>query len=496
MENAKDWALQWLRSTPKQYVNGEWIEGEGASWGSINPADGSLLTTFSLASKPQVEAAAAHANETFSSGIWSRTSRGERSQTLHKIAQLIRANVEKFAALETLANGKLYQESLVDDIPTCAEIFDYYAGWVDKYYGVTSPVESGYLNYSLIEPVGVCALVAPWNFPLYQAALKIAPALAMGNTIIIKPSEYTPFTALYLVELIDQQLDIPPGVINLLITDGETSNTLTLSDDVHKVSFTGSTLVGKKLVQNSGKSNLKAVTLELGGKSPCIIFEDSPDLDKAIDRAFTVMFSHKGEKCSEPTRFLIQDSIYDRVVSTLIKKAESVRCGDPFAEVSTQGAQCNRAQYDKILNYIQIGKNEAELVAGGEADLTGNNGKGYFVRPTIFSEVQSDCRIAKEEIFGPVLTCSRFSTDEEAIVMANDSVYGLAAGIYTANINRAHKLAEEINAGMIFINRYGCYGLSSPFGGFKQSGWGKEMARHSLASYTKEKSVWVSFGEK
>lgn len=494
MEYAKKQALQWLNSPIKQYINGEWIEGNGQDWEARNPADGSILTTFPLASKAQVEMTAEIAHGAFSSGIWSKKSRGERGDLLHKIADLIRGNLHTLAALETLANGKLYQESSVDDIPTCAEIFDYYAGWVDKYYGVSSPVESGYLNYSLIEPVGVCTLIAPWNFPLYQAALKIAPALAMGNTIIIKPSEFTPFTALFLVELIDKHLDIPPGVINLLITDGEAANSLTTSDDVHKVSFTGSTVIGKKLVQNSGASNLKAVTLELGGKSPCIFFEDTPDLDGAIDRAFTVMFSHKGEKCSEPTRFLIQDAIYDRVVSALALKAAAIRCGDPFAVTSTQGAQCNRAQYDKILSYIEIGKAEAELVAGGNADISGTNEKGFFIRPTIFSHVQPSCRIFQEEIFGPVLTCTLFQSDDEAIALANNTIYGLAAGVYTGNISRAHRLAEEINAGMLFINRYGCYGLSSPFGGFKQSGWGKEMAIHSLASYTKEKSVWVSFG--
>lgn len=495
MENAKKWALEWLKSPKNQYINGEWTEGQGQEWKARNPADGTVLTSFLLGTKEQVTYAAATAHSAFSSGIWPATSRGERGKILHEIADLIRNNMEKLAALETLANGKLFQESAVDDIPTCAEIFDYYAGWVDKYYGVTSPVDCGYLNYSLIEPVGVCGLIAPWNFPLYQAALKIAPALAMGNTIIIKPSEFTPFTAIYLVELIDTYLDLPPGVITLLVTDGEAANSLTTSHDVDKVSFTGSTMVGKKLVQNSGASNLKAVTLELGGKSPCIIFNDTPDLDAAIDRAFTVMFSHKGEKCSEPTRFLIEDGIYDRVVSALIQKAEAVRCGDPFAGTSTQGAQCNRAQFEKILNYIEIGKGEAELVAGGEADRAGDNGKGFFIRPTIFSNVKRDSRIAKEEIFGPVLACTRFCTDDEAVALANDTVYGLAAGIYTANINRAHRLAEQIDAGMIFINRYGCYGLSSPFGGFKQSGWGKEMAVHSLASYTKEKSIWVSFGK-
>ena len=275
----------------------------------------------------------------------------------------------------------------------------------------------------------------------------------MGNAIIVKPSEYTPLTTIYLFELIDQYLDLPPGVINLLLTDGEIANQLTISDNVDKISFTGSTDVGRKIVQNSGKSNLKAATLELGGKSPCIFFEDTPNLAGAIDRAFNVMFSHKGEKCSEPTRFLIHDSIYDQVLSALIEKANAVKCGNPFEPGITQGAQCNEAQFNKIMQYIEIGKTEAELVAGGMADTEGDNASGYFIRPTIFSNVDQRARIAQEEIFGPILCCTRFKTTAEAVAMANDTAFGLAAGIYTSNISRAHRVSEQIDAGMLFINR-------------------------------------------
>lgn len=495
MTAQQQWAEQWLAKPKKQYINGEWVLGEGRDLISINPADGSQLAVYPFASMKQTEQTIRCANQAFEDSAWSSASRGYRAKILHKTADLIRENLEKLATLETLANGKLYQESLVDDIPTCAEIFDYYAGWVDKYYGVTSPVEQGFLNYTLKEPVGVCGLIAPWNFPLYQAALKIAPALAMGNTVINKPSQATPYSALYLVELMAEHLDLPKGVLNLLVTDGKTANTLTTSHHVHKISFTGSTDIGRMLVHNSAESNLKAVTLELGGKSPCVFFDDTPDLQGAIDRAFTVMFSHKGEKCSEPTRFLIHEKIYDKVLSELIAKAEAIKCGNPFAEDSNQGAQCNQSHFESIMKYIDIGRSEAECVAGGEADTTGPNKDGYYIRPTIFSNVHSNCRIAKEEIFGPVLCCTPFSSDEEAAQLANDTVYGLAAGIYTKDISRAHRMAEKIDAGMVFINRYGCYGLSSPFGGFKESGWGKEMAIHSLSSYTKEKSVWVAFGD-
>jgi acyl-CoA reductase-like NAD-dependent aldehyde dehydrogenase len=264
---------------------------------------------------------------------------------------------------------------------------------------------------------------------------------------------------------------------------------------VHKVSFTGSTLLGRKIVQNSGVSNLKAVTLELGGKSPCIFFDDTKNLDAAVDRAFTVMFSHKGEKCSEPTRFLIQKGIYDHVLERLIQKAEAVRCGDPLAADTDQGPQCNEAQYKRIMRYIEIGKSEAELVAGGRDDRVGGNADGLFIRPTIFSNVPNQSTIAQEEIFGPVLACTPFAKAEEAVTMANDTAYGLAAGVYTSDVTLAHRMAERLDAGMVFVNRYGCYGLSSPFGGFKESGWGKEMAIHSLSSYTRTKGTWIYFGD-
>ena len=489
------WATEWLQRPKQQYISGEWVDGQGQAFDVLNPANRQTLCSMSLASVDQVEATAVMAHQRFEQGTWNLVSRTDRAKVLRQIADLIRENTDKLALLETLPNGKLYSESLADDIPTCADIFDYYAGWTDKYYGETSPVESGFLNYTLKEPVGVCALIAPWNFPLYQASLKIAPALAMGNTVIIKPSEITPLTTIFLMELIDQHLDIPAGVINMLLADGQGANQLTRSHHVHKVSFTGSTATGRRIVQNSGESNLKAATLELGGKSPCIFFEDTPNLDGAVDRAFNVMFSHKGEKCSEPTRFIIHDSIYDQVLEKLIAMANAVKCGDPLADGVDQGPQCNEAQFNKIMDYIEIGKTEAELVAGGIADTEGSNAEGYFIRPTIFSEVSPDARIAQEEIFGPVLCCFRFKTTEQAVQIANNTEYGLAAGLYTADVSRAHKVAEQLDAGMLFVNRYGCYGLAAPFGGFKQSGWGKEMAIHSLASYTKTKGVWVYYDE-
>lgn len=490
------WAADWLAAPKRHYIDGAWVAGAGSRWSVNNPATGQTLCEVALADTQQIEAAARAAHRCHHGEAWSRkTSRKARADRLLQIARIIRDNAGRLALLESLANGKTWLEAVNDDIYTCAEIFEYYAGWTDKFYGEVAPVEDGFLNFTTKEPVGVCALIAPWNYPLYQASLKIAPALAMGNTVVMKPSEFTPLATLHLFELIDREMDLPTGLLNLVLCDGAAANQLTLSRHVHKISFTGSTGVGRRIVQNSGQSNLKSVTLELGGKSPCIFFEDTLDLDAAIDRAFYVMFSQKGEKCSEPTRFLIQKGIYDRVLERLIAKAEVVRCGDPLLASTEQGAQCNAAQFNRILDYIEIGKTEAELVAGGSADTSGDNGKGLFIRPTIFSNVPNSARIAQEEIFGPVLACTPFSTADEAVAIANDTSYGLAAGVYTGNVSLAHRMTERLDAGMVFVNRYGCYGLSAPFGGFKESGWGKEMAIHSLSSYTRTKGVWVHFGD-
>lgn len=487
------WAHNWLKGEKQHFIDGAWRKSvDGTLVTSTNPANGQTLGTFADAGKQDVDAAVTAARRMFSQESWRNMPRRQRAELLRRIALAVRQHHAELATLECLDNGKLYREAFNDDIPEVWEVFEYYAGWTDKYYSQNCPVDAGFINYTRREPIGVCGLIVPWNFPLLLAAWKIAPALAMGNTVVVKPSPFTAFSLLRFMEIVQAEVDLPAGAINLITGAAETGSFMTKHPDIDKISFTGSTATGKKVVQGSADSNLKTVSLELGGKSPNIVFDDVPDLEFAIQRSFDAMFSHKGEKCSEPTRLFLHKSIYEYFLSELAKRAESTLCGDPFDPATTQGAQCNEQQLHKILHYIELGKKaNLRLVAGGARDLEGSNKDGYFVRPTIFADVDNKLAIAQEEIFGPVLVVTPFSEEDEALAMANDTTYGLAAGVWTSDVSRAHRMAEKLDAGMVFINKYGCYDFASPFGGFKQSGWGKEMAIQSLDAYTRLKSVWL-----
>jgi aldehyde dehydrogenase (NAD+) len=484
-----DLVQAWLGSPKRHYIGGEW-SGTGST-ATINPANGKQLATIAEATVSDVDQAVAAARAAFVKGEWRKMAKRDRARVMRKMADVVREHAAELATIEALDNGKLYREAL-DDMPDCADVLDYYAGWVDKYAGETLPVDGDFVNYTVREPVGVCALIVPWNFPLLLALWKIAPALATGNVVIVKPSPFTSLSTVRLFELWHEHLDLPPGLVNMVLGGVTAGQALTTHAGVDKVSFTGSSATGKRIVKAAADSNLKTVTLELGGKSPNIVFADTPDLEFAMARSFQQMFAQKGEKCSEPTRFYVQDAVYDRFVAYMVERANAVRCGDPFDPASDQGAQCNREQFDKIMEYIESGKAEgATLAAGGTRDVTGANRDGLFIRPTIFTDVTSTMRIVREEIFGPVVTISRFKDEDEAVALANDTDYGLAAGVWTADVSRAHRVAQRLDAGMVFVNRYGCYDFASPFGGFKQSGWGKEMASHSLDAYTKTKSVWI-----
>jgi aldehyde dehydrogenase (NAD+) len=492
-----DWAKEWLQETKKLYINGEWVDSTGDDlFTSTNPANGQINGTYQGAAKEDVDKAVAAARAAFDdeNGPWRTMTRKQRAKVMRKISALIEVHQAELATLETLDNGKLYTESYKDGVQEAIDIFEYYAGWTDKYYGENNPVEGNFLSITTRDPIGVCAQIVPFNFPIDMAAWKLAPALAMGNTIVLKPSEETSFSVIRLFEILHEAKVLPPGVINLILGDGKAGSVLSRHMDVDKVAFTGSTAVGKQLVRDSADSNLKPVSLELGGKSPNIIFSDVANLEGAIERSFYGLFTHKAEKCSAPTRLLAHRDIYDRVVERLAEMANSYTLGDPFDPATHQGPQVSKKQMERILGYIQSGIEQgARLVAGGERDMTGDNANGYFIRPTIFAEVDNKMKIAQEEIFGPVLCVIPFETEEEAVEMANDSIYGLGAGLWTNDTSRAHRVANKLQAGMIFVNKYGCYDFASPFGGVKQSGWGKEYAIHSLQSYTKQRAIWFAY---
>ena len=490
-EHKLDWAKRWLEKPIRHYWGGEFTSGNSSQkFQSSNPATEENLTEIPEGSAVDVDAAVAAAESGFKNPAWRNISRRERARVLRQMGELVRKHQAELATLEALSNGKTYKEAFYDDMPDSADVFDYYAGWTDKFYGESCPVDGSFVNFTQRDPIGVCGLIVPWNFPLLLANWKIAPALAMGNTVVVKPAPFTSLSLIRFAELIHEAKILPPGVFNVVLGGATAGEAISRHSRIGKVSFTGSTVVGRRIVEGSAGSNLKGVTLELGGKSPNIIFDDIADLEGTVQRSFGSMFSHKGEKCSEPTRFFLHEKIYNRFLESLIPKVDAVICGEQFDPKSQQGAQCHKAQFEKILSYIEIGKSEgAKLLAGGER--TGK--KGYFVRPTVFGEVSQKMRIAQEEIFGPVVSCIPFRTEEEVVAMANDTGYGLAAGVFTADVSRAHRVAQALEAGMVFVNHYGCYDFASPFGGMKESGWGREMAIHSLESYTRLKSIWIKY---
>jgi acyl-CoA reductase-like NAD-dependent aldehyde dehydrogenase len=475
------------------FINGQWRDSaSGRTLDIVNPATEETIATVASGEQADVDAAAAAAR-TALDGPWGKLSARERGRLIWKIGETLMEKADEIARLETLHNGKPIFESRQIEIPAAAECFQYYAGWADKIHGETIPVKGNYLTYTLREPVGVIAAIVPWNFPLLLTSWKVAPALACGNTVIIKPASQTPLTALALAE-IAHDAGIPPGVINVITGAGSTVGRMIVEHPgIDKIAFTGDTSTGKQIMKGAAET-LKHITLELGGKSPNIVFPDA-DIDAAVRGATTGIFYGKGEVCAAGSRLLVDRSIKDEFIDKVAARAKKMVPGDPLDPKTRLGAISSKRQLDTNLRYIDTAKREgATLVAGGSrADI--GTGKGYFLQPTVFAGVTPEMTIAREEIFGPVLAAIEFADVDEAIARANNTTYGLAAAVWTKDIKKAHYVARKLQAGTVWINTYNIYDTAAPFGGYKQSGFGREMSLHALEHYTQVKTVWVDLNQ-
>ena len=471
------------------FINNEWRpSSSGKTMPVVNPATEEVIAEVPSADRGDVDLAVAAARAALA-GPWSKLSARERGRLVRRLGERLMERADDVARLETLHNGKPISESRQIEIPAAAECFEYYGGWSDKVMGETIPVKGNHLTYTLREPVGVVAAIVPWNFPLLLAAWKIAPALACGNVVIVKPASQTPLTALALGELA-MEAGFPPGVLNVVTGAGSiVGQALVEHPGIDKIAFTGDTSTGRSIMRGAADT-LKKITLELGGKSPNIVLADA-DIDAAIRGATIGIFYGKGEVCAAGSRLLVDRSIKDEFLHKLAARANKMVPGDPLDPKTRYGAISSRKQLDTVLRYIESGKTEgATLLAGGaRADI--GTGKGYFVQPTVFSDVKPSMTISREEIFGPVLAAIDFADLDEAIATANDTPYGLAAGVWTRDIKKAHYVARQLQAGTVWINTYNVYDTAAPFGGYKQSGFGREMSAHALEHYTQVKSVWV-----
>lgn len=471
------------------FINNQWRPASsGKTMDVVNPATEEVIAAVASADADDVNAAVDAARAALN-GPWAQMSARARGRLVRRIGERLMERADEVARLETQHNGKPISESRHIEIPAAAECFEYYGGWADKVMGETIPVNGNYLTYTLREPIGVVAAIVPWNFPLLLAAWKIAPALACGNTIIVKPASQTPLTALALGE-IAIEVGLPPGVLNVLTGPGATlGQAIVEHPGIDKIAFTGDTSTGKEIMRGAADT-LKRITLELGGKSPNIVLRDA-DIEAAIRGATIGIFYGKGEVCAAGSRLLVDRSIKDEFIDKLASRAKKMVAGDPMDPRTRFGALSSKKQLETVMRYVESGKAEgATLVAGGaRADI--GTGKGYFVQPTVFADVKPEMTISREEIFGPVLAAIEFADLDEAIAIANDSPYGLAAGVWTRDIKKAHYVARKLQAGTVWINTYNVYDTAAPFGGYKQSGFGREMSSHALEHYTQVKSVWV-----
>ena len=474
----------------KMLIGNQWVEAvSGRTFPVYNPATGEEMARVAEGGPKDIDLAVKAARKAFDQGPWRRMTASDRAKLLWKLADLIERRLSEFAELESLDNGKPLTIARAADIPLVIEQFRYFAGWSTKLEGNTIPLSvpytpgAQYLAYTLREPVGVVGQIIPWNFPLLMAAWKLAPALAVGCTVILKPAEQTPLSALRLGELI-LEAGFPEGVVNIVPGYGEAGAALAAHPDVDKVAFTGSTEVGK-LVLQAASGNLKKVSLELGGKSPNVIFKDA-DLSTAIDGAASAIFFNHGQCCCAGSRLYVEKAIFDEVVQGVAERARKIRVRPGLDPESDMGPLVSQEQFERVCGYLETGRSEgAKAITGGRRA----GEKGYFVEPTVLVDAPHDSRVVQEEIFGPVVAAAPFNDPEELLPLANDSMYGLAAGIWTSNIGKAHRLAAELRAGTVWINCYNIFDAALPFGGYKQSGWGREMGHDALENYTEKKAV-------
>jgi aldehyde dehydrogenase (NAD+) len=470
-------------------IDNQWVDSvSGKTFETINPATGDVIAQVAEADAADVDLAVKAARKAFhSKAAWRRMSASERGKLLNRLADLLEEHADELATLESLDNGKPRHVALAADLPLVIACYRYYAGWADKIQGKTIPISGDYFCYTRHEPVGVVGQIIPWNFPLLMQAWKLAPALACGNTVVMKTAEQTPLSALRVGELI-VEAGFPEGVVNILSGYGPTAGAAISSHmDIDKVAFTGSTEVGKLIMKAAAESNLKRVTLELGGKSPNIVFADA-DMDAAVEGSHFALFFNQGQCCCAGSRVFVEEKVYDQFVEQSAARAKRRTVGNPLDKNTEQGPQVDNDQFTKVLSFIDAGKREgANLVAGGSR--VGD--RGYFVAPTVFSDVKDEMKIAQEEIFGPVMSILKFKDMDELVERANKTIYGLAAAVWTRDIGKAHHVANNVRAGTVWVNCFDVFDAGAPFGGFKQSGIGRELGEYGLQQYSEVKTVTV-----
>ncbi len=475
----------------RMLIDGKWQGSvSGKTFPTINPATGEVICQVAEGDKADVDLGVKAARKAFERGPWRTMSAAERGRLLNRLADLIEEHKEELAALESLDNGKPLRDAMNADLPLTIKCYRYYAGWADKIHGQTIPVEGNYFCYTRREPVGVVGQIIPWNFPLLMQAWKWGPALASGCTMVLKPAEQTPLSALRVAALA-QEAGIPDGVINVVPGYGPTAGAAVSGHkDIDKVAFTGEYVTGQIVMEAAARSNLKRVSLELGGKSPNIVFADA-DLDAAVEGAYFGLFFNQGQCCCAGSRLFVEEKIHDKLVDRLVERAKSQSVGDPFDAATTQGPQVSQEQCDRVLGYIESGRSEgAKLLTGGKR----LGDRGYFIEPTVFDGVRDDMKIAREEIFGPVMNVLTFKDADEVLRRGNETFYGLAAAVWTRDIRKAHQLANGLRAGTVWINCYDVFDAAAPFGGFKMSGIGRELGEYALEHYTEVKTVYVNLG--